>query len=172
MYLSKAASFISFFGSLVIGAAAAWVVSPLGSYAADSSAGPMLTAPITQGSTSVGGSCHRAVKVVSVRAEDMRGRWTGYWGIDDDSSVMNIDRVEGNKFYGTLSDGEAEIRIEGMIDTDARRVTIRETKVLKLGPGVEWSLGKDIGSFSADGRTLSGSGNDQWQSYEWEMQKD
>ena len=167
MCLLKAASVVSFFGALVIGVAAAWALSPWGSY--QPSADMVLPAPIVQGPMMSGHLCHRGTHLVKVTAEDLRGRWRGDWG--GDPSLMDIDLIEGNRFYGKLSDGEAEIRIEGTVDTEARRVTIRETKVLRLDPDVEWSLGKDIGSFSADGRTLSGSGTDKWQSYEWEMEK-
>ena len=165
MYLSRAASAVSFFAALGIGIAAAYVVSPWGGLA---DVGPVHNEPIVIRSV----SCPHAIKAPPVRAEDLRGRWTGTWGYDDDPSTIDIDRVEGNKFYGTLSEYGAQIAIEGTVDRDARKVTFRETKVLKLGPEMtEWSLGNDNGIFSADGLSLIGSGTDKWGTYGWEMEK-
>ena len=106
--------------------------------------------------------------VVPLRASDLAGVWRGSWGHASDACTIEIRRVDGTRFHGTLWDQGAVISIEGYIDPAERRVQFMETKVVRLGPGMkEWSLGINSGTISADGRTLTGFGTDKWGTYEW-----
>jgi hypothetical protein len=169
MYLSRAASIVSFFGALVFGVAAAYVVNfseePVGVV-------PVVIEPASTHET----SCHFRPKVSVVSAQDLRGRWTGTWGYDSDPNAYDVEidvtRVEGNKFYGTLRQEGAEIAFEGTVDADARSIYFREIKVIKLGSFSAWSLGTNFGSFSPDGRTLNGRGKDSWEAFGWTVEKE
>lgn len=111
--------------------------------------------------------------VAPVSIEDLVGTWPGTWGYDREPSTIEISRIKGEKFYGTLRKAGAVITLVGTLDPTTRTVSIRETKVVRLGPEMnEWSLGTNEGSFSADGRTLSGTGRDKWGEYGWDASKD
>lgn len=112
----------------------------------------------------------REAAIENIRAEDIVGVWAGEWGHQSHPCIIEIDRVDGTRFRGTLRDSGAVVSIEGYIDPESRRVHFNETRVVKLGPGMsEWSLGINTGTFSPDGRTLAGFGTDRWGSYQWEV---
>lgn len=160
MHLSKAAGLLSFFGALAIGIAAAYV------------AGGLTEQPVAV-EVSYTLSPVPAVEVVPVRAEDLVGVWTGTWGYGRELCTIEIERIDGEKFYGTLRKEGAVITFAGEFDAELRRVFFREIKVLKLGAHMsEWSLGTNSGSFSPDGRTLTGTGTDKWGTYGWDASKD
>ena len=164
MYLSRATSVISFFGALVIGIASAWFVGIPLSPAGDEL--PVKCAELPAPRT--------VVYTPSVRAQSLLGRWKGswkYWRNSELSTTIDIDRVYGNTFYGTLSQNGAEVEFEGTFDADARTVDFSEIKVIKLGQYSRWLLGTYRGSLSDDGRILSGSGKDSWDGYDWDFTK-
>src|SRR5262245_11586408 len=136
MYLSKAVSILCFLGALAIGIASAFFADSREEVIAVEPPPTMIfkAAPVND---------------APVSAEDLVGRWRGTWGYDRATSTIDIDRVDGDKFYGTLKKLGAEIAIEGRVDTEGRNVFFRETKVINLGPEFAgWSLGKNSGSFS------------------------
>jgi len=154
MCLSKAASVVSFLGALAIGVAVA-------NFAAVTEEPHIVQAPFF------------AAKFAPVRAESLLGVWEGTWGYDRARCAIEIDRVDGQKFYGTLRKEGAEIAIVGTLDADGRTVFFEETKVLKLGRNMSvWWLGKNGGTFSSDGRTLVGTGRDRQGTYRWNASKD
>jgi hypothetical protein len=169
MYLTKAASVVSFLAAFVLGVAAVYFVSFL---IEPVDVAALLDVPAPSQET----SCHFArFRSVPVQAEDLRGRWTGTWAYDGEQYPydveFDIDRVDGNKFYGTLRQEGAEIAFVGTVDADARSIYFRETKVIKLGAFSQWSLGRNFGSFSTDGQTLNGRGKDEWAPFGWKVQK-
>ena len=103
-----------------------------------------------------------------LRAENLLGAWKGTWGHNSGDCTLQIDRVEGNAFYGTLRKEGAVVRFEGTIDPKTRTFRFNETKVVRLGADMtEWSLGKNSGTISEDGRILVGNGHDKWGQYAW-----
>ena len=165
MKISRAAAGVSFFGALLIGIAVA------GLFAAESVVA--VAEPTPERFTVTYKLTEPAFrKAVEVRAKDLRGMWTGTWGYDNDACKIEIKRVEGDQFYGSLYKDEAVISIVGEFDAEGQRVLLRETKVLSLGVYDEWSLGTNTGTFSADGRKLSGTGIDKWGTYNWSLTKE
>jgi hypothetical protein len=162
MCSSKAVSVVSFVGALVIGlATAGWFVTvPSGPVPVD----VWQTVP----------PVNDADDAVPVRAEDLIGRWEGgwnYWGDTGGTCTIDIERVRGNYFYGTLTQNGAEVTFEGTFDPSSRRIFFRETKVIKIGVYSEWLLGTYFGSLSDDGRTLIGAGKDSSGGYDWNVIK-
>jgi len=166
MELSRAASLLSFIAALVIGTAVGYV-------GAERKVEVVVDPPIAWAPEPVIRSAPEPfVEDVPVRAEDLRGLWQGEWGGGGESCTIEIRRIDGNTFYGTLRQEGAEIAIVGTLDADARTVFIHETKVIKVGSTFsEWSLGTNFGTFSADGRTLTGTGIDRWGTYVWNASK-
>ncbi len=103
-----------------------------------------------------------------IRAENLLGTWKGTWGRNDGDCTIEIERVKGNAFYGTLRKQGAVVRFEGTLDAKTRTLRFDETKVVRLGAHMtEWSLGKNSGTISDDGRILVGEGHDKWGKYDW-----
>jgi len=163
MYLSKAAAAVSFLGALGIGLAVAYVAG-----AGEVEAVEPVKVNVTYRLAPVPVPAYE----VLVEAEDLEGVWRGTWDHGQVPCTLVIKRVEGNKFYGTLAEGEAEISFEGTFHAEERRVFFRETRVNKLGAFSEWSLGTNSGAFSPDGRTLRGTGIDRWGTYSWDLTKE
>ena|SRR3982750_4195393 len=103
--------------------------------------------------------------------EDLLGTWKGTWDHDSGDCTILIDRVDGNKFSGTLKKDGAVILFEGTFDPVTRYLQFNETKVVRLGAYSVWSLGKNIGNLSYDGRYLSGTGRDKWGEYTWHISR-
>ena len=155
--MRKAAAVVSFFGAFVIGVALVYV--------ADGSSLEAGTVEVSYKLAPIGA-------VEAVQAEDLVGVWSGTWDHGRNHCTIEIDRIDGTKFYGTLRESGAVVSIEGYIDPAGRRVHFKETRVIKLGPAMrEWSLGLNSGSFSPDGRTLTGFGTDKWGTYDWDASK-
>jgi hypothetical protein len=164
MQFSKVVSAISFLATLAIGIVVGYVgygltdptkivvPEPRSSYRTLASTSPARNLP------------------VSIRAQDLIGVWNGKWAQGDCTVV--IDRVDGDKFYGTLTENDAKVALVGTVDKEARSVFLHETKVLSIGEYATWSLGTNSGSFSGDGQTLTGTGTDKWGSYVWELTKE
>jgi len=152
MYLSKAVSILSFFLAFTIGALPTILIG-------DS-------------------ECREAVPPIPifepapVHAEAMVGVWRGSWDKDRAACTLTIDRVDGERFYGTLRKRGAEVTFVGTLDPNSRTVAINETKVLNHGAHRRWSLGTNTGSFSLDGRTMTGTGSDEYGMYFWDATKD
>ena len=148
--------FVVFVASFLIGIAAAPVVDsrPCGEIVDEVS----LPVPI-------------AVEAHPLQAEDLPGLWKGTWGYNRAQCTIKIDRVDGEKFYGTLTKGEAKITLEGTFDVRLRTVHFREIKVIAYGEYSGWSLGTNDGSFSSDGHVLMGTGTDAYGTYGWEAAK-
>jgi len=105
---------------------------------------------------------------VPVRVENLLGTWKGTWGHNDGEATIAIDHVDGDAFYGTLKKQGAVIRFEGTFDPRTRTFRFDETEVVRLGASMtEWSLGKNSGIISHDGRILAGDGYDKWGQYAW-----
>ena len=103
---------------------------------------------------------------VTVRVESLLGTWKGTWGHNDGEATIVIDHVEGNAFYGTLRKQGAVIRFEGTFDPRTRTFRFDETEIVRLGANMsEWSLGKNSGIISHDGRIPVGDGHDKWGQY-------
>lgn len=160
MCLSKAVSLVVFFGALAVGMGAAYVVGG-GSVAEEGRVDVSYRlAPV------------REERTVAVRVEDLVGVWRGTWGYGRELCTIEIKRIDGNKFYGTLRKEGAVITLAGTFDAEDRRVFFHETKVVSLGEYSEWSLGTNNGTFSPDGRTLTGDGIDRWGTYGWDASKE
>ena len=56
-----------------------------------------------------------------LRTENLRGTWKGTWGYNDGDCMLEIERVSGNHFYGTLTKEGAEIAFRGTYDPTTRR---------------------------------------------------
>jgi hypothetical protein len=111
---------------------------------------------------------HIAAVKTPIKAENLLGTWKGTWGHSNDDCTIEIDRVNGNAFSGTLRKEGAVILFEGTFNPKTRMLYFNETKVVRLGTYTEWSLGKNSGVISPDGRTLVGSGHDKWGQYDWD----
>jgi hypothetical protein len=163
MKISRAAAAVSFFGAAAIGIAVAglFVAEPVVAVAE-----PLSQVTVTY---KLAEPVYR--NAVEVRATDLRGTWNGTWGYDHDSCTIEIKSVEGDRIFGTLYKDEAAISVAGEFDAEGQRVLLREIRVLSLGNFSGWSLGTNTGTFSPDGRTLSGTGIDKWGSYNWRVIK-
>ena len=161
MKLSRALAGVSFLGALAFGMATA------GLFTADVEAG-IPDVKVTYKLTPM----PARGDAVRVNAEDLVGVWRGTWDHAGVPCTLEITRVEGNRFYGILKEREAEVAFVGTIDEGERRVFFHETKVIALGAYGEWSLGTNSGAFSADGKTLGGTGIDKWGTYQWNVTKE
>jgi hypothetical protein len=161
---SKTLSVVSFFGALAIGVAAAFVVNPW------SNAVVAVDVPVRLEDNSCRYGRPRMSNSTRVEAKDLIGRWRGNWGYGDKEAMIYIDRVEGNRFYGNLTVHGAQVALEGTVDSG--EIDFRETKVLTIDKSLgKWSLGKDYGTFSTDGGSMFGDGQDEYGFYEWSMTK-
>lgn len=91
------------------------------------------------------------------------GKWSGTQ--NRRPATLTITSGEGNSFNGIKYQGENQVSFVGTIDPVTRRMTIRETKLLKGTPysnGSGWSLASETGALSADGRKISGTGTDEY----------
>ena len=168
MKLTRAAGVASFIGALAIGTGAAFLVNGPAERVATGVHVGYMPVPV-RATVTVPGYDARAV---AVDAADLVGSWKGTWGYGNERCTINIHRIDGNVFYGTLRKDGAVIALEGYIDPGTRRVSFKETRIVNLGAGMgKWSLGINMGSFSADGLALSGTGTDEWGTYNWEATK-
>jgi hypothetical protein len=100
---------------------------------------------------------------------DFVGTWKGKF--DKDAASLNITSQSGETFSGTLLTKGYTVEITGQVNSAKRTVSIRETKVLKTPAGSNWNLGKDDGTISENGKTMSGTGRDKNISYTWSFTK-
>lgn len=103
------------------------------------------------------------------------GKWSGMQ--NKRAASLTITSGEGNAFTGIKYQGDNQVSFAGTIDPVTRRMTIKETKLLKGIPysnGSGWSLASETGILSADGRKISGTGTDQYTRkapYNWSYTK-
>lgn len=91
------------------------------------------------------------------------GKWSG--SQNGRPATLTITSGEGNSFTGIKYQGDNQVSFSGWIDPATRRMTMRETKLLKGTPysnGKGWSLAAETGTLSADGRKMSGTGTDEY----------
>ena len=87
------------------------------------------------------------------------GYWEGFY--NEGSSVLEIERVDGDNFYGHFTKGDFQVAFTGVIDRKARTVTWTETEVLqKPSDGRGWILGVNTGTLKYGGFDMKGSGKD------------
>ena len=164
--MRKVGALISFLAAFLIGAVPGYLMSSSSEAAAY---GPPEVGDVSVTYVLTPMPSHNAV---GVNAEDLVGVWRGTWGYGSETCTIEIDRVDGVKFFGTLRKEGAVITLEGYIDPARRLVHFKETRVVRLGPAMsEWSLGLNSGTFSVDGRTLAGEGTDEWGTYGWSAKK-
>ena len=157
MILSRSVSVLSFFLAFAIGVLPSFLFSPT----------------VTRGCRDVNGVPPVPIfEPAPLRSENMVGVWKGTWDKNRDYCTITIDRIKGDKFYGTLRKRGAVVTFVGTLDSNSRTVLIKETKVLNHGEHSRWSLGTNTGSFSLDGRTMSGAGTDEYGTYFWDVTKD
>jgi serine/threonine-protein kinase len=110
-------------------------------------------------------------------AKDFTGDWTGTYGPMNQPATLHVRQVmwttERTDFKGVLEQGGVQVACEGIVANATRRVTFKETRVLK---GDGWSLGEGTGTLSPAGRTMSGTGQDPTGaqlgiSYQWSFTK-
>ena len=107
--------------------------------------------------------------VVSNASGDLQGTWTGSYGPLGTITKLIIRKQRGNSFEGELDQGSIRVAFKGSYDSKSRRLTMQQTEVLS---GSDWNLGKDVGTLSADGTKISGTGKDELGgalglTYEW-----
>jgi len=104
---------------------------------------------------------------------DLAGKWTGTYGPSNNPATLTISEYKDGKFSGVLEQGGTRVAFTATLDPQSRRVTMKETRVLN---GSGWSLGENTGELSADGRSMSGTGNDATgrqfgMSYQWSFSR-
>ena len=103
-----------------------------------------------------------------LKTDALLGKWVGKWGRDLGDCVIEIDRVEGSDFYGTLSKNGAKIALKGTLEWSSGAITLQETKIIELGEYYgNWSLGNNTAVISDDRSVINGKGTDSWGEYSW-----
>jgi hypothetical protein len=101
---------------------------------------------------------------------DVAGRWVGT--SDEDAATLIINSSDNDSYEGTESIASTmniRIAVDVQIDSDSRRITITETKILQ---GEGWNLGVNEGTISSDGLKMSGSAKDtKGKIYSWSFTK-
>src|SRR5215216_3389810 len=69
-----------------------------------------------------------AATAVPLTAESLLGTWKGTWDHNKADCTIEIRRVEGDTFYGTLRESGAEVRFEGTFDPKTRMLYFEETR--------------------------------------------
>lgn len=88
---------------------------------------------------------------------DLRGNWAGTYGPMGTATKLTIKNHDGNSFDGVLEQGTIRVAFKGAYDSQARTLTMNQTKVLS---GQGWDLGEDVGKLSEDGKKIDGTGKD------------
>jgi serine/threonine protein kinase len=100
---------------------------------------------------------------------DLRGTWTGTYGPFSQPARLIIKNHKDKKFDGVLEQGAIRIAFNGSVDASV--VKMKQSAVLKGGES-SWALGEDVGTITANGKRMSGTGKDPvggivGMSYEW-----
>ena len=88
---------------------------------------------------------------------NLKGTWAGTYGPMNFAAKLVIANHNGKEFDGVLEQGTVRVAFSGTYDPSSRSVRLKQTEVLQ---GQDWSLGEDVGTLSADGKTLNGTGKD------------
>jgi serine/threonine protein kinase len=94
---------------------------------------------------------------MTTTSEDLRGTWAGTYGPLGTASKLIIKNQSGNNLDGVLEQGTIRVAFKGSYDAQSRTLTMSQTEVLS---GDDWNLGEDVGTLSADGKKISGTGKD------------
>ena len=105
--------------------------------------------------------------------DSLAGKWVGTYGPMSNPATLRVEESAGGKIRGVLEQGGVRVAFAGSVNAGSRAVTFKETRVLS---GEGWSLGECAGRLSADGRTMSGTGQDPigaqlGMSYQWSFTK-
>lgn len=104
----------------------------------------------------------------TVTQPSIPGTWTGTFSSKPATLVINNGK--GNDFYGTLTVDQTRLAVNLTVIPNSQQVIIKEVRVLSKSP--DWALGVDTGSFSNDGRNMSGNGKDsRGSTYSWSFTK-
>ena len=87
---------------------------------------------------------------------NLNGTWAGTYGPAGNVTKLIINQKD-NELDGVLEQGPVRVRFKGTFDSKSRSVRLTQTELLS---GSDWSLGEDVGTLSADGKKLSGTGKD------------
>ena len=88
---------------------------------------------------------------------NLKGTWAGIYGPAGNVTKLIIKNQKDNELEGVLEQGATRVAFKGTFDPRSRAVRLSQTEVLS---GEDWSLGEDVGTLSADGKKLSGTGKD------------
>ena len=88
---------------------------------------------------------------------NLKGTWAGTYGPMNAASKLVINNHNGSQLDGVLEQGTVRVAFSGTYDPSSRSVRMKQTELLQ---GQDWSLGEDVGTLSADGKKLSGTGKD------------
>ena len=104
---------------------------------------------------------------------DLKGTWSGTYGPYSQPARLIIKSQIGKKFDGVLEQGTVTVAFSGSLDASA--VKMKQSRVLKGGES-SWALGEDVGTLSANGKKMSGTGKDPiggvvGMSYEWNFSR-
>jgi serine/threonine protein kinase len=112
------------------------------------------TAPVTE-PTPIAESSETALTPESL--SDLKGTWDGTYGPFNNPTKLIINHQQGQNLDGVLEQGATRVAFKGTFDPLSRSLRLTQTEVLA---GEDWSLGEDVGTLSADGKKLSGTGKD------------
>ena len=104
-----------------------------------------------------------------IRLLDLVGSWEGLF--DKIACTLEIEKVEGDKFYGTLKRQSASVAVTGTINSKARSINFSPTKIVTMDNTRDWRLGFNWGDFSNDGKSISGKGYGDLAISEWYFAK-
>lgn len=120
------------------------------------------------GENPVGGNSNSAL-LSEIRLSDLVGIWEGFY--DKVACTLEIEKVDGDKFYGTLKRQGASVAVTGTINSKARSLNFSPAKIVTMDNTRDWRLGFNRGDFSDDGNSISGKGTGDLTTYEWSFVK-
>lgn len=88
---------------------------------------------------------------------DLKGTWEGTYGPFNNPTKLIINHQQGQNLDGVLEQQTVRVAFKGTFDPLSRSLRLTQTEVLS---GEDWSLGEDVGTLSADGKKLNGTGKD------------
>ncbi|HEY0427556.1 MAG TPA: hypothetical protein VGC76_07095 [Pyrinomonadaceae bacterium] len=100
---------------------------------------------------------------------NMPGHWEGKF--NGENTTLEIQRFEGDTFYGFFTTGKYQIAFTGVVERTTRKVTITETQVLHQNGDGEWTLGVLIGTLPYDGLNMQGTKKEGNAIYKWSFYK-
>lgn len=106
-----------------------------------------------------------------IRSSDLIGTWEGLFDKAQYACTLDIEKVEGNTFYGTLKRQGDSVAVTGTIISKAREINFGPTKIVPIDNNRDWRLAFNWGSFSNDGKFISGKGLVDSSTYDWSFTK-